>query len=79
MLLRYIERRGPNGEEVQGVFISILTKSIGRGAYDQEGHRNARFLHATDPGPYPRKVQYAWRHTFPYGWGDAGGDDLDKV
>ena len=31
--------------------------------YDQEGHMNSGCLQATDMGPYPREVQYAWRHA----------------
>ena len=63
ILLRCIDKRGPNGEEIEGVYNNIPTKSIGRGAYDQDGHINVGFLRATNLGPYPREMQYAWRHA----------------
>jgi hypothetical protein len=44
ILPRCIDRRGPNGEEMHGIYINILTESIGRGAYGQEGHMNYGFL-----------------------------------
>ena len=46
-----IDKRGPNGEETEGIYSSILTNAIGRGAYDQTGHINAGFLQATNVGP----------------------------
>jgi len=58
-----IDRRGPNGEETEGIYSNVLTNSIGMGVYDQNGHMNTRFLHATTLGPYPREIQYAWRHA----------------
>jgi hypothetical protein len=30
------------------------------GAYDEEAHRNAKFLEATEVGPYPGEMQAAW-------------------
>jgi len=48
ILPRCIDIRGPNGEETQGFYSNMLTESIGRGAYDQDGHMNVGFLHATN-------------------------------
>jgi hypothetical protein len=39
-----IDRRGSNGEETHEFYSNILTESIGKGAYDQDGHRNDGFL-----------------------------------
>ena len=63
ILPRCIDIRGPNGEEMEGIYKSILTNSIGRGAYDQNGHMNTGFLHATCMDPYPMEMQCAWRHA----------------
>ena len=48
ILPRCIDKRDPNGEKTMGFYSSILTKSIGIGAYDQDGHMNVGFLHATN-------------------------------
>jgi hypothetical protein len=34
VLPRCIDRRGPHGEETEGIYNNILTNSICRGAYD---------------------------------------------
>ncbi len=44
ILPRAIVRKERNGEITQGVYSSQLTGIIGQGAYDEEGHRNERFL-----------------------------------
>ena len=50
-----------NGEKVQGYYAQHLTKVIGEGAYDNEGHRNAQFMSATNVGPYPAECTRAWK------------------
>jgi hypothetical protein len=63
VLPKCIGRIGPSGEVTEGIHNNILTNAIGRGAYDQNGHKNAGFLAPTDVGPYPSAMQYAWSHT----------------
>ena len=63
VLPRCIDRTGPSGEKTRGVYNATLTEVIGEGAYDQEGHRNARFLQATTVGPFPKALQFAWQFT----------------
>jgi hypothetical protein len=54
---------GPTGEKAQGIYSSILTESIGKGAYAQCMHGNVGFLRARVLVPYPKAMQYAWSHT----------------
>jgi len=63
VLPRYIDRTKDNGESTPGYYTQQLKEAIGEGAYDNEGHRNARFLNATDVGPYPGECIKAWTTT----------------
>jgi hypothetical protein len=60
VLPRCIDRTEDNGESIKGYYTQQLVETIGEGAYDSEGHRNERFLLATDVGPYPEECMKAW-------------------
>ena len=62
ILPRCIDRKAENGEEMPGYYSEHLIGEIGRGAYDQEGHRNEKFLRARNIGPFPKSVEKAWTH-----------------
>jgi hypothetical protein len=55
-----VDRKETNGEITRGVYSEQLTVVIGKGAYDEEGHMNTKFLEANGIGPYPRELQRAW-------------------
>ena len=56
VLPRCIDRTEDNGECSKGYYTQQLKEAKGEGAFDSEGHRNARFLSATDVGPYHRRM-----------------------
>jgi hypothetical protein len=62
ILPRYIDRKAENGEEMPGHYSEQLTREIGRGAYDQEGHKNEQFLRARNIGPFLESIGRAWTH-----------------
>ena len=79
MLPRCIDTTEANGESVPGYYAQQLTEAIGEGAYDNEGHRNAQFLNATDVGPYPGECVRAWKATRDEALENLGmRDDPDK-
>jgi hypothetical protein len=50
-------------EEVKkGYYSTQLSEEIGDGAYNHDGHRNARFLESKRLGPYPTACIHAWEH-----------------
>ena len=53
---RCIDMKDHEGEKTKGVYSIQLTKVIGEGAYDAEGHWNARFLRANNVGTYPTSM-----------------------
>ncbi len=59
-LPRCVDMEETNGEVTKGIYSEQLTKVIGEGAYDENGHKNTQFLAATGIGPYPREMQRAW-------------------
>ena len=63
MLPRCIDRTGPNGEKTEDIYNGLLAGAIGRGACDTNGTRNATFLGASDVGPLPKAMRYAWSHV----------------
>ena len=62
ILLRCIERKEEKGVVVKGYYTEQLSYVIGKGAYDADGHRNAKFLGEAGIGPYPGSMQRAWAH-----------------
>jgi hypothetical protein len=63
VLPRCIDIIGSYEERTDGIYNKFLAEAIGRGAYDLNGVRNARFLTTTDVGPYPKAMQDAWSHA----------------
>jgi hypothetical protein len=53
ILPRCIDKRDDHRELHPGYYSQQLTETIGRGAYDSGGHKNARFLESREVGPYP--------------------------
>jgi hypothetical protein len=62
VLSRCIDREGPNSEKTEGIYNGLLAEAVARGAYDANGARNATFLGASNAGPYPQAMRYAWSH-----------------
>ncbi len=60
ILPRCVDRKAENGEHMPGYYAEQLTEEIGRGAFDQDGHRNEQFLRAGNIGPYPEALKEAW-------------------
>ena len=58
VLPRCIDKTCPNGERTEGVYNDLLTEAIGKGAYDQNGFKNAVFLTTEGVGPYPEAMRY---------------------
>jgi hypothetical protein len=48
VLPRCIDKTEANGGCIPGYYTHQLTEVIGEGAYDNEGHRNAQFMEASD-------------------------------
>jgi hypothetical protein len=61
ILPRCIDRTEDNCECIPRYYTQQLTEALGEGAYASDGHRNARFLNATDVGPYPGECMKAWK------------------
>jgi hypothetical protein len=59
-LPRCVDRKERNGEITKGTYSDQLTEVVGEGAFDEEGHRNTKFLRSTTVGPYPGEMQTAW-------------------
>ena len=57
---RCVDRKDRNGEVAKGTYSDRLTEVVGVGAYDEEGHKNSKFLESTEVGPYPGEMQAAW-------------------
>ena len=57
VLPRCIDRTEANGECTPGYYAHPLIEVIGRGAYDNDGNRNAQFLEARDVGHYPESCR----------------------
>ncbi len=55
-----INKKDENGEIAPGLYPIQINISIGKGAYDTEGHRNAAFLESTEVGPYPQETKQTW-------------------
>ncbi len=58
----------------------MMTRVIGEGAYDTEGHRNSRFLNSTEVGPFPKEMRHAWtmlreEAATNYGIGESDGQE----
>jgi hypothetical protein len=85
VLPRIIDRKAENGEIEVGCYSSQMTRVIGEGAYDADGHRNTMFLEATEVGPYPESMQRAWttlreEATINYGIeGEEGSEDWARM
>ena len=60
---RCIEMRDGHGKLHPGYYSQQLTLTIGRGAHDSGGQRNARFLQSREVGPYPEACGKEWTHT----------------
>ena len=60
VLSRCVDRTEANRECIPGYYTHQLREVIGKGAYDNEGHRNAQSLKARDVGPYPKACMNAW-------------------
>jgi hypothetical protein len=81
VLPRMIDMKDENGEMTVGVYSSQMTHIIGEGAYDAEGHRNERFLGATEIGPFLKEMQQAWtkmRQETIENYGLVEGDDQEE-
>jgi hypothetical protein len=61
ILPRCIDNKDQEGKKTKEVYNKQLTTVIGEGAYDVEGHTNARFLQANNVGTYPTSMQFAWQ------------------
>ncbi len=46
VLPRCIDKRAENGEEMAGYYMEQLTETLGKGAYDADGHRNEKCMGA---------------------------------
>ncbi len=82
ILPRCIDRKDTSGEITRGTYTDQLTAAIGEGAFDEAGHRNARFLEATEVGPYPREMQRAWstmREEARNNYGISEADQEDEA
>jgi len=60
ILPRCVDKAEANGEVTKGVYSEQLTVVIGEGVYNENGHRNTKFMEATEIGPYPKEMQKAW-------------------
>ena len=60
ILPRCVDMKDRNGEVTKGTYSDQLMEVVGAGAYDEEGHRNSKFLESTEVGPYPSEMQAAW-------------------
>ncbi len=59
ILPRCIDRKDEHGEVHTGYYTDQLTESIGKGAYDNEGHKNAKFLETIHVGPFQEACKKA--------------------
>ena len=55
-----MDRNERNGEVTKGTYSDQLTEVVGAGAFDEEGHKNSKFIGSTTIGPYPGEMQAAW-------------------
>ena len=63
ILPRCIDITDSHGETHPRYYAHQLIETIGRGAYDCEGHKNAKFLEATQVGPFPEACGRVWTHV----------------
>ena len=62
ILPRCIDITETGVEENKGYYSKQLKIEIGEGAYNHDGHKNARYLESSRLGPYPSTCRHAWEH-----------------
>ena len=83
ILPRCVDRKESNGEVMRGTYSDQLTKEVGEGAFDEDGHKNSQFLKAKTIGPYSGEMQKAWERlrseaATNYGFQEGFGEDEAK-
>jgi hypothetical protein len=69
---RCIDKKAENGKEMPGYYLEQLTKAIGKGTYDAEGHKTKHFLGAENIGPFPEATWEAWTKIGKEAMGNYG-------
>ena len=60
VLPRCIDMRTANGEDMPGYYTKQLTEVLCKGAYDADGHRNAKFFGMANIGSILEACREAW-------------------